>query len=76
MEPLSPVILLWRAMQARRSRYHQLARRSAGYGLGGGKIKQKARLKECFYFHPRRYVVFVFCRRNKIKLPLCPRLFH
>ncbi len=49
-----PVILLCRVMQVRRSCYYSW-RANAGYGFSVGKIRQTARIKECFYFHRRRY---------------------
>jgi transposase InsO family protein len=39
-------------MQVRRSCYYSWR---VGYSLSAGKIKQTARIKECFYFHRRRY---------------------
>ncbi len=41
-------------MQVRRSCYYSW-RANAGYGFSVGKIRQTARIKECFYFHRRRY---------------------
>jgi hypothetical protein len=41
-------------MQVRRSCYYRW-RANASYGLSAAKIKQTARVKECFYFHRRRY---------------------
>jgi transposase InsO family protein len=41
-------------MQVRRSCYYSW-RANGSYGLSAGKIRQTARIKECFYFHRRRY---------------------
>ncbi len=41
-------------MQVRRSCYYSW-RAAAGYALSVGKTSQAARIKECFYFHRRRY---------------------
>lgn len=41
-------------MQVRRSCYYSW-RANVGYGLSAAEIRQTARIKECFYFHRRRY---------------------
>jgi len=41
-------------MRVKRSCYYSW-RANAGYGLSAGKSSQTARIKECFYFHRRRY---------------------